>query len=689
MTDSPLRSASAPAIAALLLSANLLTAADAVPPASGNPGCVARISVVSDKVPDVSTLAAWKKSFITDGMSNADKAKAVWKSVAAFQYQATGPVEYLCHEDSVYDPIKMFNVYGYGICSYAAAHVVSLGRYAGLQGRGWGINCHSVCELEYDGGFHLIDSSLITYFPKADGSIASVAEITAGVQDWYAKNPAYFDGKHGIDAELRKFERGDGRTAWKSKGPEILSRSPTFSAIGWFPAGTHGWYSPMQEYDGTGGGSDGKSFIYEYGALNGYEVNIQLRRGETLVRNWSNQGLHVNMDAQKEGPDCMSKDADFLRKAEAWMGAFDPKLKSRCNGRIGNGTLSYVVPLADGGFRDGSLLAENLATTAEDKAPPTLHAKDAATPGVLVLRMPSSYVYLRGTLSAAAVVAKEGKIVVELSDNNGLDWKSVSTIVASGSQELDLSPFVLRRYDYRLRFTLVGAGTGLDALSISHDIQNSQRALPALGQGDNVIDFNAGAQESTISIQANSMLKAHAGKQVEYTDFHPELVNMVPDRLKVKDDAREGSVTVPIATPGDMRRLRVAAHYRTWGDEDTWDIQASFDDGKTFVKVGDGPGQKFGRTVYHVYDKVPAGTRSALVRYVGKRATANMLWSFRIDADYQDPRIAFRPIKVTYAWTEDGVAKQDVHVAAKPTERYTITCAREPVMASIALAWAE
>src|SRR2546430_7960619 len=46
------------------------------------PGVVSFVKVVSDKVPDVSSLEAWKSSFIKDGMSDQEKALTVWKTVA-------------------------------------------------------------------------------------------------------------------------------------------------------------------------------------------------------------------------------------------------------------------------------------------------------------------------------------------------------------------------------------------------------------------------------------------------------------------------------------------------------------------------------------------------------------------------------------------------------------------------------
>src|SRR5205823_11984911 len=99
-----------------------------------------------------------------------------------------------------------------------------------------------------------------------------------------------------------------------------------------------------------------------------------------------------------------------------------------------------------------ALEAENLACTAEDRAVPAVHVKDAARDGVLVIRMPSSYVYLTGRAALEATVGPGGEIQVLFSDNNGLDWKEVGRLSSGGDQEIDLKPLVYRRYDYRLKF---------------------------------------------------------------------------------------------------------------------------------------------------------------------------------------------------------------------------------------------
>jgi len=286
-------------LAMILVAAMALTGpgvARAEDAAGAAAGVVSHIKVLSDKVPDVSSLEAWKKSFIKDGMTDEQKALAVWKSSVMFQYQDSPPVEGL-HEGCVHDAIKKFNVYGYGMCCCAAANIEELARYVGLEARGYGVNGHTLPEVQFDGAWHLLDASLVNYFPKPDGKIASMDEVVAAVKSWLDKNPEYRKN----DAKLRAFQQADGWTGWK-KGPELLANSPFYDAGGWWPARTHGWYATMQEYDGT----NNTPFIYEYGYQEGYQVNIELRPGERLTRNWFHKDQHVNGVAKDGGePGCL------------------------------------------------------------------------------------------------------------------------------------------------------------------------------------------------------------------------------------------------------------------------------------------------------------------------------------------------------------------------------------------------
>ncbi len=372
-------------------------------------GIVSHVKVLSDKVEDVSSPEAWKKSYITAGMSDQEKVLAIWRTVVKYRHQIDPPDEYL--QENAHNVFKTIHVYGYGQCCCASSHVETLARYLGLEARGWAITAHSVPEVKYDNSWHTVDGSLMNYFLNPDGKIASVAEIKQAVLEWHAQHPGY----RGNDGKLRQFAANGG---WQ-KGPALLASTGAqfWDANGINMAGWHGWPSTMQEYDC-------KEFPYDYGGSMGYELNVQLRMGERLTRNWFNHGLHVNQ-LEGAGDHPLAKDVAPLGMCR--------KFGDVAPGRIGNGTLEYDVPLASGEFRYGALSAENLATRAEDaSSPAAVHVQDPARPGVLVLDMPCSYVYLSGRVKLQPVVGPGGSIVVGFSDNHGLDWNEIARITDSG-----------------------------------------------------------------------------------------------------------------------------------------------------------------------------------------------------------------------------------------------------------------
>ena len=296
--------------------------------------------------------------------------------------------------------------------------------------------------------------------------------------------------------------------------------------------------------------------------------------------------------------------------------------------------------------------------------------------------MPSSYVYLGGSLVLKPAIGPAGgSIKVSFSDNNGLDWKEIAKETTATDVFVDLKPFCYRRYDYRLKIEMTGKGTGLTALRLTHGVQHSQAPLPALAAGKNTITFSSGPQEGTVTIEGSTNPDSR-GKQLMMTDFHPDLQG-VDEGFRLT--AGKGDATFKVSTPGDIARIRFGAHYRARDAKDGFDLQVSFDGGKSFKNVGRLAGPFRGNCTYVTVGDVPAGAREALVRYSGRQSNTTCVFDFRIDADYREPVGGFRPVRITYLWTEDGVEKTDVHVANSPDERYTIACAGTPVMKAIAL----
>ncbi|HYF51759.1 MAG TPA: FecR domain-containing protein [Planctomycetota bacterium] len=630
-------------------------------------GVVTNIKVLSDKVDDVSSFDAWRAYAVKPEMTDRERATVAFETVVKYHLTDAPPAEYLAWDTShVMDPIKAMNVYGYGAGPSGIATMLGLARAAGLNARGWaGPN---VTEVYWGNRWHVFDPLLIAYFPKADGELASVEELTEEVNAWYAKHPEY----RGDDAKLRQFMPQEG---WK-KGPPTLALCPFLDRNGWNLAATHGWYSFMHMY--TGMHPDGNpARPFESGYSSGYQVNIQLREGERLTRNWSHFGMHVGVGWGELSALNPTPANHYTRK----FGDVAPA-------RVGNGIHEYNVPLASGAFRLGALASENLASKADDGKTPALHLKDASRPGTYIVRMPSSYVYLDGKLDMTVVVPQGGKVTTSFSDNNGLDWKVIDTATVSERKQIDLKSHVLRRYDYRLKFDIEGEGSGLDVLSLLHTVQHSQRALPILTQGKNTISFSADlAAEGTVTM-SGSTNPEHATKQLTVKDFHAVKEGMAENSLNVSGHGR-GHVTFPLTTPGDMTRLRIGCFYRARDQRDGWEVSASFDGGKTFKIIDRLWGPTAGHSTALKYTEIPGGSRDVLVRMYGVQKNTTRIFDLRIDADFKEPAGGFRPVKITYNWEENGAPKRHVHVAATPKETYEINCAVTPVMKSIVLELAE
>ena len=174
-----------------------LIASSSVPARSQSPapqrpggGRVNQLKVLSDKIDDVTTIENIVKSFVKPGMSDQERAKALWTAIVKYRHQTAPPNEYLAGDWEAHDPVKIFNVYGYCMCCCCSALVAALNREDGREARGRILNGHSVPEVRYSNGWHMFDGSLITIFPRPnDGIAASVDEIAAAVADWYARNP--------------------------------------------------------------------------------------------------------------------------------------------------------------------------------------------------------------------------------------------------------------------------------------------------------------------------------------------------------------------------------------------------------------------------------------------------------------------------------------------------------------------
>lgn len=124
--------------------------------------------------PDTRTMQGILDYVLKPGMSDAEKARALWEFEIKHRFHAT------TEDDEVNDVIKMYNCYGYTLCYNESLVMSDLWRAAGLPVRRGFPNGHSTAEVFYEGAWHLLDSDeSIICLLRDNKTIAGEARIVA------------------------------------------------------------------------------------------------------------------------------------------------------------------------------------------------------------------------------------------------------------------------------------------------------------------------------------------------------------------------------------------------------------------------------------------------------------------------------------------------------------------------------
>ncbi len=633
--------------ARLLAAATAALLGVAAPPAGeghAGPGRIHGVLVTSDRVEDVSSLEAIaaRLSAIEDPRARAEE---IFRLVVKFRHQAAPPREHL-ETDHVHDPIKIFNTYGYCQCCCATAAVMALGRIAGLRTRGRELLHHTVPEIFHSGAWHMYDPSLINWFLDEDGEVASVDDLAA-------------DPRAIPDRDAGGFLDDAGR----------------------LPARTHGVADLLVHY------SRPDNPVHEQRYTLGHRAVQSLRAGEAVERRWSNRGVYLDHEAPGEWPPPV--EVQGAEGSLAWLARYDA---GYAMGLIGQGALTWDPDLASGRYRDGILGQRNIAARAEDGRSPSIHLARAGH-GECVVPVASAWVLLGGILEARVARARpEDRVGVSISLNHGLDWTPIWTAPGIGDQDvaIDLSPHIVRRYGYLLRLEIEAAGpegSGFESLSIRHDIQHAQRALPRLGPGANRITVSAPHPEIATKTLEGSLDPASTAN-ASWRDHRPEVRHMEEDRdhrALYLSGAPLGSLTFKVDVPGQVAAVRFGGAFRILDPLGRIRLLVSDDDGRTWRTAEVIHGPVIGTTRFVRFTGVDPAARRVLVRYEfgGRDRHGIGLYTFRIDVDHRDPRGGMRPVRVTWAWSERGRPRtHEMTIREYPTT-YAIETQASPLMTSL------
>lgn len=111
-------------------------------------------------------------SAVTPGMSDAEKARAIWDQQIRHRYHSSAGGEDLG------DPVKVFNIYGLNPCGKDAMMMGGLWKQAGLKGAPVRLVGHAIAQVNYDGGWHVMDGDLgMIYLLRDNETLASDQQL--------------------------------------------------------------------------------------------------------------------------------------------------------------------------------------------------------------------------------------------------------------------------------------------------------------------------------------------------------------------------------------------------------------------------------------------------------------------------------------------------------------------------------
>jgi hypothetical protein len=382
----------------------------------------------------------------------AEKARAIW------EYQRRQRFHACTWDAECSDALKVLNVYGYTLCGNEARVIRDLWRAAGFETRrGYPIG-HVVCEVFYDGDYHLLDSDEHVICLKRDNqTIASCADIV--------------------------------------RDHDLVKRTHTYGILRPDSRKTDEFSASLYFYEGERKG--------DFGTGTNHSMNLTLRPGESIEFRWDHVGKEYSGGSVPEEGERMR---DGLGSLARWgPTAYD---------NMRNGRMRYRPDLTSLVAEQGTANTENARFDVEAG---TIRPVDGDMPAAVTWCFASPYVFVGGN-AVAAVRLGEGASAEWRFSTDQTTWQTVASADRPGNVELEalldnvVSPRRQPTYRFSLQLTLRGGAEASD-VAFESDVQTSALSLPELEVGDNRIvytDDNAGERRIRVT-----------HKWVERKTWHP------------------------------------------------------------------------------------------------------------------------------------------------------------------------
>ena len=575
---------------------------------------VYNLKVVTDASPDYSDMASMIRSIASRWETPEEKCWAMfyWNHIARRQ---TAPM--MLHGMALTDPIRQFNDYGYTMCSTISGINCSIWDAMGFKAKYWDISMHTVPEVEYGGRWHMYDNSMSALYTSCDGkTIAGVADI----------------GREGA-CELSGGKSEPGHIA---RYHCLMGTSPKG-----FLTGADTIRSLDDEYRCFNpNGLKYRTYFYDWDR--GHRYILNLRAGESYVRYYHSLGKSPEYYVPNKGKDPEQVNPRYKIRGTGRR-LFTPAMEADSWKNAAN-SFDQVTAASGGG----------LAPTRNGQAGEVVYKVEGAN---VLTSLKIRGQFLRQT------EADQTRILI--STINGLSWKEVmnNQPVGEAPFELSLLHEINGSYEVLVKIILLGKDRAENARLKKIEFETftmiNSKTQPQLLLGKNTVCIGAGDPTESIVFWPDLQGDSYKPYVVEEKNLVTEARHPGYQGVMHAATAREEAYVVfRMDAPRDITRITYGGRLYNRAPKSHIDFLHSFDLGKTWVcsysLTNTSP--PWDVIHYETINAVPPGTKSVLFKYLlygsaaGKDACS--LYAVRMEANHQTSDAAFKPIEVTFNWSE-------------------------------------
>ncbi|UCG47814.1 MAG: hypothetical protein JSU94_20345 [Phycisphaerales bacterium] len=587
------------------------------------PAAVYNLKVVTSVSPDYHDMDSMIRSITSRWPEPEEKCWALfyWNHIARRQ---TSPMT--VHGVECTDPIRQFNDYGYTMCSTVAGINCAIWDAMGYPVKFWDISNHTVSEVRYRGLWHMYDNSMSAIYTLCDGA------TIAAVEDIGKEGACIVSGGRSERGHIAKYHCA---TANSPKG---------------FLTGADCARDLDQEYRCFN--PNGLKYRYYYNNWDrGHRYILNLREYEAYSRHYASLGDSRGFYVPNNGK--------------------DPEAPNRRYRIRGNGVWTYRPTLDAPGLT--AVHAVSGCTAAESGG---VIPANAGKAGEVTFKLQGANVIASLSITAKLLRATEADLAsISVSTTNGLTWTNVWTAekLADTTAELNLIDQVSGAYEVLVRVTLLGARRPEDACLKSIDFKTitmlNSKTQPRLLLGANTVYVGLGEQTDSVVLWPDLRAESYKPFVVEQRNItsrpkHPGYQGVM-HATKPNEDAY---VVFKTDAPRSITRIHYGGRFYNRAPRSRIDTLHSFDNGATWHKSfslakTDPPWDVIH---YETIRDIPANTRSVLFKYLLNSSAAGTdacsIYSVRMEADYEPASPGFKPLEVTFNWSE---VQQDYSLVAR------------------------